>query len=88
MLSLASFFVLCECFLGIEPNWWLWKAIFMVKRNVGKGGRQYPVGGFGIQIRSDTTYFQMKKSDSVQGWRKKWFYFTCNQEGLPDFVAY
>ena len=38
VLNLASFFVLCECFLGIEPNWWLWKAIFMVKRNVGKGG--------------------------------------------------
>ena len=29
----------------------------------------------------------MKKSDSVQGWRKKWFYVTCDQEGLPDFVA-
>ena len=23
VLSLASFFVLCECLLGIEPNWWL-----------------------------------------------------------------
>ena len=57
VLSLASFFVLCECFLGIEPNWWLWKAIFMVKRNVGKGDRQYPVGRFSIQIRDDTTYF-------------------------------
>ena len=39
VLSLASYFVLCECFLGIEPNWWLWKALFMVKRNVGRGGR-------------------------------------------------
>ena len=29
----------------------------------------------------------MKKSDSVQGWRKKWFYVTCDQEGLPNFVA-
>ena len=29
----------------------------------------------------------MKKSDSVQGWRKKWFYVTCDQEGLPEFVA-
>ena len=29
----------------------------------------------------------MKKSDLVQGWRKKWFYVTCDQEGLPDFVT-
>ena len=39
VLSLASFSVLCECFLGIEPNWLLWKAIFMVERNVGKGSQ-------------------------------------------------
>ena len=29
----------------------------------------------------------MRKSDSVQGWRKKWFYFTSDQEGLPEFIA-
>ena len=29
----------------------------------------------------------MKKSDSVKGRRKKWFYITCDQEGLPDFIA-
>ena len=45
------------------------------------------VGGFGIQVRGDTTYFQMKKSDSVQGWRKKWFYIRFDQEGLRDFAA-
>ena len=87
VLSLASFFVLCECFLGLKPNWLLWKTIFMVKHNVGKGSQQYPIGGFGIQLRGDTSYFQMKKSDSVQGWSKMWFYVTCDQEGLPDFVA-
>ena len=30
----------------------------------------------------------MRKSDSVQGWRKKWFYFTSSQEGLPEFIAH
>ena len=45
------------------------------------------MGGFGIQVRGDTAFFQMKKSDSVQGWRKKWFYLRCDQEGLPAFAA-
>jgi Putative gypsy type transposon len=87
VLSIASYFVLCECFLGIAPNWLLWKSLFLVRRNVGKSKQVYPVGGFGIQVRGDTSYFQMKKSDSVQGWRKKWFYIRCDQAGLPEFAA-
>jgi hypothetical protein len=87
VLSIASFIVLCECFLGIAPNWRLWKSLFLVRKNIGKSRQVYPVGGFGIQVRGDTTYFQMKKSDSVQGWRKRWFYIRCDQEGLPAFAA-
>ena len=87
VLSIASFIVLCECFLGISPNWLLWKSPFLVRRNAGKSKQVYPVGGFGIQVRGDTTYFQIKKSDSVQNWRKKWFYVKCDQEGLPEFAA-
>jgi len=87
VLSIATFFVLCECFLGIAPNWQLWKSLFAVRKNCGRNGMQYPVGGFGIQMRGDTAYFQMKKSDSVQGWRKRWFYIRCEQAGLPDFAA-
>lgn len=67
ILSIVSYFALCECFLGISPNWLLWKKIFNVKRNVGKGSIVYPVGGFGIEVRGDISFFQMKKSDSVQG---------------------
>ena len=85
VLSIASFIVLCECFLGITPHWALWKSLFLVRKNNGKGGLPYPVGGFGIQVRGDTTYFEMKKSDSVQGWRKKWFYIQWNQECVERF---
>ena len=55
--------------------------------NVGKGRIVYPVGGFGIQVRGDINFFQMKKSDSVQGWRKRWFYVSCEQDGLREFVT-
>ncbi|WP_250481373.1 hypothetical protein, partial [Caballeronia sp. GAOx1] len=66
-------------------HWAMWKSLFLVCKNNGKGGLPYPVGGFGIQVRGDTTYFEMNKSDSVQGWRKKWFYIRWSQEGVERF---
>ena len=38
-----------------------------------------------IQVRSDTHYFALKPIDSVQGWRKKWFYVFVEQEVVPVF---
>ena len=87
VLHIACFFVLCECFLGVHPHWGLWKAIFNVKRNMGGGGT-YPTGGFGIQVRGDTSSFLLKQSESVQGWHKKWFYVRMEQEGVPAFEAH
>ena len=85
VLSIAGFIVLCECFLGVAPHWALWKSLFLVRKNVGKSGLPFPVGGLGIQVRGDTAYFQMKKSDSIQGWRKKWFYVQSSQDVLVAF---
>ena len=73
ILHIAVFMTLCECFLGVNPSWALWKAIFKVQAN-NRGSRTYPVGGLQIQVRSNTHYFSLKFIDSVQGWRKKWFY--------------
>jgi Putative gypsy type transposon len=84
VLHIAVFITLCECFLGVAPSWALWKAIFMVRPNRG-GGRTYPVGGCGIQVRGDTRYFRLKTVDSAQGWRKGWFYASSQQEGVANF---
>ena len=91
MLHIACFIVLCECFLGIHPHWGLWQHIFNVKCNAGPRG-VYPVGGFGIQTRGDVGYFELKQLESVQNWRKKWFYVTNKHEpgqlyGVPKFQA-
>ena len=56
----------------------------MVRPNRG-GGRTYPVGGCGIQVRSDTRNFRLKTVDSAQGWRKGWFYASSEQEGVANF---
>jgi len=87
LLHIACYITLCECFLGVHPHWGLWKRIFFVKRQGGAG-----VGSFGVSIRPDVDYFDIRMLESVQGWRKKWFYVrdetnAAQPHGLPPFEA-
>ena len=84
IMHIACFMVLCECFLGVSPSWALWKHIFKVRHNC-RGKRPCPVGGFQVQVRSDSHYFSLKTVDSAQGWRTKWFYVPVDQVVLPAF---
>jgi hypothetical protein len=77
--------------LGVFPYWGLWKCLFFLKRH-RHGGEVYAVGGVDIQSRGDVVYFNLKQPESVQNWRKRWFYIrdehTPSQEfGLPEFSA-
>ena len=77
---------MCECFFGVYPHWGLWKYLFNVKRSC----ESYAVGGITISSKVEVDYFNLEKLDSVQGWRKKWFYikdqFTVGQQyGLTPF---
>jgi hypothetical protein len=69
----------CEAFLGIDPHWGLWRKIFYVKRGNGNEG-PHVVGGVGFVVRKEVNYSNFLMSESVQGWRQKWFY-------LRDFPA-
>ncbi|KAK1686230.1 hypothetical protein QYE76_047078 [Lolium multiflorum] len=73
ILHISIFITLCECFLGIPPNWALWKRIFCLRRN-GSHNVTYNIGGVVICVRTDVDYFDVKFPDSVQGWRKRWLY--------------
>ncbi|KAK1670512.1 hypothetical protein QYE76_058671 [Lolium multiflorum] len=73
ILHVAIFITLCECFLGVPPNWALWKRIFCLRRN-GSHNIAYNIGGVVICVRPDVEYFDVKFPDSVQGWRKRWLY--------------
>ncbi|KAK1641931.1 hypothetical protein QYE76_059736 [Lolium multiflorum] len=71
ILHISIFITLCEAFLGIQPNWALWKRIFFCRRN-GSPNVAYNIGGVVISVRPTVDYFDVKLLDSVQGWRKKW----------------
>ncbi|KAK1610557.1 hypothetical protein QYE76_034230 [Lolium multiflorum] len=73
ILHISIFITLCECFLGVPPNWALWKRIFCLRRN-GSHNATYNIGGVVICVRTDVDYFDVKFPDSVQGWRKRWLY--------------
>ncbi|KAK1666835.1 hypothetical protein QYE76_054994 [Lolium multiflorum] len=73
ILHISIFITLCECFLGVAPNWALWKRIFCLRRN-GSHNVTYNIGGVVICVRTDVDYFDVKFPDSVQGWRKRWLY--------------
>ncbi|KAK1608115.1 hypothetical protein QYE76_031788 [Lolium multiflorum] len=73
ILHIAIFITLCESFLGVHPNWALWKRIFLLRRN-GSHNIAYNIGGVVICVRPDVEYFDVKFPDFVQGWRKRWLY--------------
>ncbi|KAK1645716.1 hypothetical protein QYE76_063521 [Lolium multiflorum] len=73
ILHISIFITLCECFLGITPNWILWKRIFCLRRN-GSHSTTYNIGGVVICVRTDVDYFDVEFPDSVQGWRRRWLY--------------
>jgi hypothetical protein len=61
--------MLCECFLGIEPHWALWKRIFAVWRPLN-----YQTGGFNCTVHPDVEYFILRMPKNNPGWRTRWFY--------------
>jgi hypothetical protein len=65
--------MLCECFLGIDPHWGLWRRIFCIRHNVSRTV-VHDVGGAIISTKDPSRYFDLWMRDSVQDWRKKWFY--------------
>ncbi|KAK1609254.1 hypothetical protein QYE76_032927 [Lolium multiflorum] len=88
ILHISIFITLCEAFLGVQPNWALWKRIFFCRRN-GSANVAYNIGGVVISVRSSVNYFDVKLPDSVQGWRKKWLYIEenhgCAEDNIPPF---
>jgi hypothetical protein len=60
ILHIACFIMLCECFLGIEPHWALWRRIFTVRHLL-----RYQTGGFSCQVRPDVPYFNLQMPEKA-----------------------
>ncbi|KAK1612947.1 hypothetical protein QYE76_036620 [Lolium multiflorum] len=58
ILHISIFITLCEAFLGVQPNWALWKRIFFCRRN-GSPNVAYNIGGVVISVRPTVDYFDV-----------------------------
>jgi hypothetical protein len=77
ILHIACFITLCECFLGIEPHWALWRRIFVIRRPL--------TSGFSCQVRQDIPYFNLQTPENNPGWRTKWFYAKDKSSNGENF---
>ncbi|KAK1606850.1 hypothetical protein QYE76_030523 [Lolium multiflorum] len=66
ILHISIFITLCEAFLGVQPNWALWKRIFFCRRN-GSPNVAYNIGGVVISVRSSVNYFDVKLTTPFKG---------------------
>jgi hypothetical protein len=80
ILHIACFITLCECFLGIEPHWALWRRIFAIRHPL-----RYQIGGFCCQVRPEVPYFNLQMPENNPGWRTKWFYAKDKSSAGEDF---
>jgi hypothetical protein len=72
--------MLCECFLGIEPHWALWRRIFVASRPLN-----YQTGGFNCTVCPEVEYFKLWTPENNPGWRTRWFYAKDQPVAGEDF---
>jgi hypothetical protein len=85
ILHIVCFITLCECFLGFEPHWALWRQIFIIWHPL-----PFQKGSFSCQVRPDVPYFILQTPKNNPSQRTKWFYakdkFSSGETfGLEEF---
>src|SRR4051812_5321052 len=85
LLHVACFITFCECWLGIEPHFGLFRKLYSVKRQSGSDG-VYPIGGCIISLKSNLRLFSFFMSEFVQYWRRRWFYIRDSIVAEQKFV--
>jgi hypothetical protein len=92
ILHIACFITLCESFLGIDPQWTLWKFLFRLRPSVSLS-KKPKLGGVIVYVHAESHYLEFNMAVSIQGWRKKWFYIqdqkaaSSDQFGIAPFDA-
>jgi hypothetical protein len=89
-LHIACFIILCEAFLGVNPDWGPWKYLFRLHPNAFKE-EVHDLGGTIISVRSESQYLAFEMAESFHRWRPKWFYIKdqkfskVDKNGLAPF---
>ena len=86
-MHLAVFVTLCECYLGIEPHFNLWRRIFRLNLNKDDDGSVQRIGATAIQLCNNlkSQYIELAFPTSEKGWHQKWFYLSDPSGSLLAF---
>jgi hypothetical protein len=88
VLQISAFIVLCEAYLGIRPNFALWRYFFLMRPIPESKSVKTPalVGGAGAQLRlgMGEKYPQIPLKKSLGRWSSDWFYIKNRAEALRD----
>jgi hypothetical protein len=84
--QIVVFVHLCEAFLGISPNFPLFKNYFFLKYQPSATNRKV-IGGIGLQTRHRAGFLDLPMQSSLRGWHGTWFYCENYEPILPSFVG-
>jgi hypothetical protein len=84
-LQITVFIHLCEVFLGIPPNFPLFKNYFFLKYQLSAANRKV-IKGVGLQTCPLTGFLDLPMKTSLWGWHTMWFYCENHEPSLPPFV--
>jgi hypothetical protein len=91
ILHIATFVILCEAYMGIEPHLNLWNYFFCAWLQQGSGAKVAILGSVDIFIRSGhgvDPYFHLPMPRSPDGWRRVWFFLWNDIDAsLPMFTG-
>jgi hypothetical protein len=76
VLHIAAFVTLCEAYLGIDPEFDLWKYFFCIRRPQDPKAELMISRGAVIHIKSGhgvDPYLEIPMPGSMNRWQKKWF---------------
>jgi hypothetical protein len=84
VLQVAVFVHLCEAFLGIPPQFGLWKYLYHCRPGMA-GGKHQLVGGASLELHRGmkNEYLDIPLKDSIKGWLFKWFTMENHNKLLP-----
>jgi hypothetical protein len=86
ILQITVFVHLCEAFLGIPPNFSLFKNYFFLKYQPS-AANQKVIGGVGLQTCPRASFLDLSLKTSLRGWHRAWFYCENHEPSLAPFVG-
>jgi hypothetical protein len=85
MLHIATFVMMCEALIGIDPHFDLWNHFFCAQLPWGSGAEAVVSGGMDIHVKSRhdvDPYFDLPMPRFVKRWHITWF-FLRNDVAAP-----